>query len=193
MSLEFSTESALNVGRGGREQTDVKKGDSAPRPSNVIGPKTSCAAAFSILLEQAASQVITHRQMVMKTDDERGPHQMRVGLRRLRTLLRALRDRADSPSLRKFEYMAAEVAREVGKLRDADVLIGSIYQRVAEATDEPFLEALERPLREHRTSMQHAVRSMLRGVRWKHLQSQLDLWPGKLKGQIGRASCRERV
>jgi CHAD domain-containing protein len=178
--LYSSAEYTTKVGRNYR--TGVRKGDKAPEPAIAILPETSCAAAFSIMLEQVASQIVTHRQIIMESDDERGPHQMRVGLRRLRTLLRALQPAAHFPSIRELDHLAAEVARSVGELRDADVLIGSIYKRVSEATGEPFLEALERALCEHRTSMQHQVRSMLRGRRWRRLQQQLSLPPRQLEG-----------
>jgi triphosphatase len=85
--------------------------------------KNSCAEAFSAILESATEQILVNREAVLETGDPEGAHQLRIGLRRLRSALRALRPLVDSGSLRAFDLSARSLGRSVGMLRDADVMI----------------------------------------------------------------------
>jgi triphosphatase len=166
----------------GYELIGAKKPDQKPFQAAEIGPKTSCREAFSTLIDQATHQIIDNRRVVIESDDTRGPHHMRIGLRRLRSLLKALRLKADTPSLRKFDAMARDIARSIGELRDADAMIGAIYTPVATTIDARIdLSALNRALREYREAMQHNIRSMLQSPGWSHLQLYLSLWPRTLE------------
>jgi CHAD domain-containing protein len=120
--------------------------------------------------------------LVLETDDRKGPHQMRIGLRRLRSLLKALRPEADSELLRKFDKMAADMARAIGELRDADALRDSIYTPVADAaSDRLGLSELGKALSDHRKARQEKVRSFLQSANWSRLQLYLSLWPRSLE------------
>src|SRR5262245_10532946 len=65
-----------------------------------IRRKDSCAKAFAAILQSAIRQIHVNREAVLQTDDPDGAHQLRIGLRRLRSALRALRSLADRSSLR---------------------------------------------------------------------------------------------
>ena len=98
------------------------------------------------MLGSAVGQILVNREAVLQNDDPNGAHQLRIGLRRLRSALRALRPLADRSSLRAFECCAQDVGRCVGTLRDADVLISGIHAPVeAAASDKTgFAELLRR-------------------------------------------------
>jgi inorganic triphosphatase YgiF len=138
----------------------------------------SCGEAFSILLERAARQIIENKQAVLDSDDPRGAHQMRVGLRRLRSVLRALRHFVDTPLLMKFDAIARDMARWLGELRDADALISAIHAPVEEAVGEQGgFKELKRTLVQRRQAKQASIRSLLKSGRWSMLQLYLSLWP----------------
>jgi triphosphatase len=161
-----------------------KKGASAEperaRPVR-IARKDSCAKVFVAILDSAVAQILANREAVLQNDDPNGAHQLRIGLRRLRSALRALRPLANHSSLRAFERCARDVGRCVGTLRDADVLISGIHAQVeAAATDKTgFAELLETLTRE-RQHRRDEVRAALRGPSWTKLQLYLTLWPRTL-------------
>ena len=92
----------------------------------MVTRKNRCAEAFSAILESATTQILVNRQAVLETDDPEGAHQLRIGLRRLRGALRALRPLVDRDCLRAFERSARNLGRSAGMLRDADVMISGI-------------------------------------------------------------------
>jgi triphosphatase len=161
-----------------------KKGKSAEpekaRPVR-IRRKDTCAKAFAAILQSLVRQVLVNREAVLQTDDPNGAHQLRIGLRRLRSALRALRPLADRSSLRAFERGARDIGRCVGTLRDADVLISGIHAPAeAAASDKTgFAELLETLTREQQRRRDE-VRAALRGPAWTKLQLYLTLWPRTL-------------
>lgn len=138
--------------------------------------------ALSAILTSATQQVTVNRLAVLETDDPNAAHQLRIGLRRLRSALRALRPFINSRSLRAFENSARDLARRVGVLRDADVLISNIYMPMeASASDRSGFTELREALISDRTMKRDAVRSALRGPEWTKLQLYLTLWPHTLE------------
>ena len=162
----------------------LQKGTSAePEKARAvrIDRKDTCAKAFAAILQSAVRQILVNREAVLETDDPNGAHQLRIGLRRLRSALRALRPLADRSSLRAFERCARDMGRCVGTLRDADVLISGIHAPVEAASSDKagFAELLETLARE-RERRRDEVRAALRGSSWTRLQLYLSLWPRTL-------------
>jgi triphosphatase len=85
--------------------------------------KDTCAIVLAAMLASATRQIQINHQAVLETDDPEAAHQLRIGLRRLRSALRTMRPLAGGTSLRAFERAARDMGRCVGALRDADVLI----------------------------------------------------------------------
>jgi len=151
------------------KQADVKSGQ-------------SCGAAFAQIFRSAAAQIIDNRTVVLETDQAEGAHQLRVGLTRLRAAHRALKPLLDTPAFHQLEDDARAIARAVGELRDADVLIEGIYAPIAGAVpDQQGFDALHRALRVHRAAKQDSARQCLRGEQWSRLLLSLALWPAMLK------------
>ena len=119
---------------------------------------------------------------VLETDQSEGPHQLRVGLTRLRAAHRALKPLLDTPAFQQLEDDARAIARAVGELRDADVLIEDIYAPIAGAVpDQKGFDALHRALQSHRKAKQDSARRCLRGEQWSSLLLKLVLWPAILE------------
>ena len=93
--------------------------------------------------------------MVLETDQAEGAHQLRVGLTRLRAAHRALKPLLDRPAFHQLEDDAGAIARAVGELRDADVLIEDIYAPIAGTVpDQKGFDTLREALQAHRAAKQ---------------------------------------
>ena len=150
-------------------QADVKRGQ-------------SCGMAFAAILRSAGEQITHNRTVVLEADVAEGPHQLRVGLTRLRAAHRALKPLLDTPAFHQLEDDARGIARAVGELRDADVLIEDIYAPVAGAVpDQQGFDALLSALQAHRAAKQASARLYLRGDEWSRLLLCLALWPTMLE------------
>ena len=89
----------------------------------------------------------------------------------------------DTAALRELEGHAQALARTVGELRDADVLIEHIYAPVAGMIrSDPGLPLLRDALFAHRTKVRERVRAALGGQQWSVLQLYLALWPRTIEG-----------
>jgi inorganic triphosphatase YgiF len=142
-----------------------------------------CAEALISFVQSAATQIALNRRAVLETDDPEAAHQLRVGLRRLRSALRGFRPLIDTPAARELEQYAREVGQSAGELRNADVLIESIYAPVAGVRHgEPGFAELRQALVQHRSRKRAEVRSALSGEQWSKLQLYLALWPQTVRG-----------
>ena len=150
-------------------QADVKRGQ-------------SCGAAFAAIFRSAAEQITHNRTVVLEADVAEGPHQLRVGLTRLRAAHRALKPLLDTPAFHHLEDDARGIARAVGELRDADVLIEDIYAPVAGAIpNQQGFDALLSALQAHCKGKRDSARLCLRGEQWSRLLLGLALWPAMLE------------
>jgi inorganic triphosphatase YgiF len=138
----------------------------------------SCADALQRFLQSAAAQIVSNRVVVLETDDPEGAHQLRIGLRRLRTALKAFRPLSDIASMREMDRHARALSQLVGELRDADILMDNIFGPVAgRIKGHAGMQPLRQALLVHRTQKREEVRSTLRGPHWSTLQLYLALWP----------------
>ena len=112
--------------RSTRGQTQPVKGR---KP--VLHASMTNAEALSELGQAASEQVLINWRAILDTSDPEGPHQMRVGLRRLRTALKVFKSAVKSSHLLKLRQDARDLGRIVGTLRDADVLLSDIYMPAA--------------------------------------------------------------
>ena len=152
----------------------------APAKAGEAGVKSgqSCGAAFAAIMRSAGEQIIHNRTVVLEADVAEGAHQLRVGLTRLRSAHRALKPLLDTPAFHQLEDDARAIARAVGELRDADVLIEDIFAPVADAVpDKQGFDALRRALKAHRQIKQDSARRCLGGEQWSRLLLGVALWP----------------
>src|SRR5262249_878853 len=116
---ELKLSKQTKVERGYRLALGKKDGSIEPEKAHParISPKDCSKKALSSMLDSAVRQVLVNRRAVLETDDPEAAHQLRIGLRRLRSALRALRPFVDRTSLRFFERCARDMGRHVGTLR----------------------------------------------------------------------------
>lgn len=101
-------------------------------------------------------------RMQAQTDDE-ALHDLRIALRRLRSLLRPLRRQALCAHL---EQAAAALAQASGPLRDLEVLLGELQQC------EP-----DNPQRQRRAQLTQGYARLLDGLALQRLLIVLEAWP----------------
>jgi inorganic triphosphatase YgiF len=159
----------------------------SPAPQKAQNPTLSgsetCGEALASFVASAASQIEINRAALMETDDPEAAHQLRVGLRRLRSALRAFRPIEDSDATRALAQHARALGQRVGELRNADIFIESVYAPVAAArkADPAGFPELREALLAHRAAMRTKARAALVGEQWSKLQLYLALWPQTVK------------
>jgi inorganic triphosphatase YgiF len=167
---------------------DLLLGRSDPRvvpckgkPPALEGGET-CGDALALFVASATSQVERNARALLETDDPEAAHQLRVGLRRLRSALRAFRSIERSPATLELARYAREIGQKVGELRNADILIDEIYGPVAAARKgEPGFGELRDALLAHRDKVRGEARAGLLSEQWSRLQLYLALWPETVK------------
>jgi triphosphatase len=149
------------------------------RAQNVeLAEGATCREALALFVQSATQQIIANRCVVLETDDPEGAHQLRIGLRRLRSALWAFHPLIDTSSTREMDQHARALARVVGELRDADVFIKDIYGSVTGLMKgHPGLQPLKEALTAHRLRRRDAARGALNAKHWSALQLYLTLWP----------------
>ena len=181
-------------GLGGHE-TSAKLAplkSTAPR----LDRKQTCAEALSEICRVVVQQILHNWAVVQGSDDPEGPHQMRIGLRRLRSALKSFRPVMDDESLRKIDEDARNLGRVLSELRDTDVLATDIMDTVlAEHEDNADLVSLKRALSENRISCRLKVRDQLESDEWGAFRLKLNALSGlvKTRDEAGRKGPKRRV
>ncbi|CDX21826.1 putative adenylate cyclase [Mesorhizobium sp. ORS 3324] len=140
----------------------------APRKAEdvAIDPAEIVEHAARTVLRECLDQIATNVVVVRKLDDSEGPHQLRIGLRRLRSVFSVYAPVLESPEMTRLNDEARWIGQEVGKLRDLDVVTNDIVQREAGAhPDEPGLAALSSALSQQATQVRQRLRELLAGAR----------------------------
>jgi inorganic triphosphatase YgiF len=175
--------------RGYRLALGKVNGQAAPQRAEqpVLREDQTCGEALAAIVQSAAEQIVANRRAVLETEDPAAAHQLRIGLRRLRSALRAFRPLCeDTPAVTELEEHARALSRTVGELRDADVLIEQIYAPVAGLLEsDPGVPELRQALLAHRARARERVRAALTGQPWSVLQLYLALWPRTIEGGEG--------
>lgn len=119
------------------------------------------------VLRDCFSQISANLVMVAASDDIEGPHQLRVGLRRLRTAISVFGASLGVEAIAPVADAAREMGRDVGRLRDIDVLIEEVVLPTAAlGLDDAAGAGLIAALEDRRTKLRDEVRALLAGPRY---------------------------
>ncbi|MCY6379464.1 CYTH and CHAD domain-containing protein [Hoeflea prorocentri] len=136
-----------------------------------LDPDMTARNAMSAIGRSASQQILGNWGRISISDDPEVPHQLRVGLRRLRTCLNFFKPLAYGPDLKALSHAAQHLGKVVGELRNADVIIDDI---VLPAVDQLGRnnkhDALIRYLEENRIEQRNAVRTALASEQWTLLK-----------------------
>jgi len=147
-----------------------------------VSIKTLSVTSLGYLAHQAltkiAEKILEYEKSVKKDKDPRALHQMRVGMRRLRTAVTSFSDFLDLPSSVNDQSIG-KIARTLGKLRDLDVL-----KEILERDYEPYLSphqqsSLERAfsaISQERESVCLSVQKIFKSELYKSFKQDLLEW-----------------
>jgi len=173
---------------------------SEPRRARRVsfGPASSAEAAAAAALAECLSQIDANAAACLASDAPRGPHQLRVGLRRLRSALGLWRDELRSPGAEAIAEQARALAAVAGTLRDLDVQIDDVLLPRAQAAgpDAEGFAALAVALSERREAARTTLREALEGPRTRRLLLDLSAFIA-LRGWLrpedhGQTACLAR-
>ena len=115
------------------------------------------------ILRECRQQIATNIRVVHEMDEAEGPHQLRVGLRRLRSALSVFNAALASSEATRLRGEAQWLGAEVGRLRDLDAVIADVVRPEAgrfpdEAGFAPLVEALEAEAARRRDGLREVLR-----------------------------------
>jgi CHAD domain-containing protein len=132
-------------------------------------------------------KILKHETEVIQTGDPEAIHQMRVGLRRLRTALAVFGFVLDMPKSFQLKRLKA-IATDLGKIRDQDVLSIALEQDYApllSAREQRKLAKILHPLTRQRQQQMQRMTGILAGSEHQHLKQAYSDWLDKPRYQLG--------
>ena len=88
--------------------------------------RTTIEAAFRSVVQEALARIETNAHAMRSSRDPEHLHQLRVGLRRLRSALRAFHSVLGEKETRRLRRTLGKLSRKLGPARDWDVLIARL-------------------------------------------------------------------
>lgn len=123
-------------------------------------------AAACRILRECQQQIAHNIDVIGNTTDPEGPHQLRVGLRRLRSALSVFKSVFPGDETTRLRAEAQWLGAEVGRLRDLDAVIADVVEPAAEEfAEESGFEALIESLRAEADRCRDGLRDTLRTER----------------------------
>jgi CHAD domain-containing protein len=149
-------------------------GPAATAPADAVppevGPDRSAAEAIRAALTESVDRILRH-DAGMRLQDAESVHQARVGLRRLRSHLRVFEPLLDEQWASSLSAELRGLARQLGEVRDLDVLIDRLATLAADLR--PVIDPLLDELGERRVARYAALLERLRDPRHAALLERL--------------------
>ncbi|HIK44672.1 MAG TPA: CHAD domain-containing protein [Leptolyngbyaceae cyanobacterium M65_K2018_010] len=123
-------------------------------------------------------QSIAYEKLVLADTDPENLHQMRVGLRRLRTALQVFALGVKLPKAAR-EPQVAEIGRQLGELRDLDVIEATLRDRFLPDLPDPeqvLLAQVLEHLNQQRRQTFKRVKKLLSSDRYRQMKRSLKDW-----------------
>jgi triphosphatase len=174
MPTKASSTRKLSTGRR-KESPALQSVSTFKRKRVKLSADLSASKALEVVLLSAVDHVCASRETLLTSDDPEGPHQIRVGLRRLRSALHAFKPFLAVEPRQEFVKQCRALGHTVGELRDADVLVTDIVLPVrGQLENHPAFQPLLMGLLEQRELKRLSVRHALEGAAWLSLQGWLE-------------------
>jgi triphosphatase len=141
-----------------------------------LDPEISADDALLAILRQCLAQVLGNLPAAADGRDSGGVHQLRVGLRRLRSILSLVGALAPSPKITAFRTEAKRLASSAGPPREWDVFLSSTLPPIAMAVPEPNWSALRQATAAARARAYDAVGATLGDRRLTGFVLSLGAW-----------------
>ncbi|HEY9667907.1 MAG TPA: CHAD domain-containing protein [Coleofasciculaceae cyanobacterium] len=143
----------------------------------MLDPKTFGHWAY-LAIEKHFQKTLKHETDVLKDKDPEALHQMRVGMRRLRTAVKGFAPALSLPQGAE-EKKIAKVARQLGELRDIDVLQDTLKNQYLPTLPTQEQEALKKvltTLKKQRQKTLEQVQATLKDERYQELKQAFQNW-----------------
>lgn len=142
----------------------------APEPRKAqavpLEPDQPVEIAARDILRECFEQIAANAEAYRASDDPEGPHQLRVGLRRLRSAFAVFRPVIGNAELARLNGEARWLGQVVGAQRDLDVAVIDLLDPEAEANPgDPGLPLLRSILLQRGAENREALRATLEGAR----------------------------
>ena len=137
--------------------------ETGPRKARAptLNPDETVETVARDVLRDCLGQIADNMVVVAGSDDAEGPHQLRIGLRRLRTALAVFGPSLGAAATGPLNAAARDLGRLVGRLRDADVLVAEVVEPAAAGLDAPAHAALVAALEARHAMVRTDVRASL--------------------------------
>ncbi len=136
----------------------------APRSAHSVAlhRKQTAEQAARDILRECIDQIASNIGVIEKLDDPEGPHQLRVGLRRLRSVFAVFTTIVGGAEMDRLNVEARWLGREVSRLRDLDAIANDVVLKQAEAhPDESGLPCLADALCSEAAGVREQLRAIL--------------------------------
>ena len=174
LRIERRTKAARGYGlrNRGRGRPAVEKWEAAQ-----LAPSQSVREVFPLLARSCIAHVLTNVPVVLESRDPAGVHQVRVGLRRLRTLMRAFRPYLSPQVLAHVNAERRWLQRHLGPAREWDVFIAeTLDPALAHVTDRTEARAVRRLALTLRNAAYAEARATLQDTRLTDFVLRLEAW-----------------
>jgi inorganic triphosphatase YgiF len=106
----------------------------APRNAEdvVLDANQTAEQAARDVLRECLDQIATNIAVIQQLEVADGPHQLRIGLRRLRSLFSVFSPVLECPEMCRLSAEARWLGQEVGRLRDLDVVANEMVRPEAQ-------------------------------------------------------------
>ncbi len=143
--------------------------------------------ALSAIVGGCLEQIVVNEQPAFEGEDPEGVHQMRVGVRRLRSALSAFGRVLPANQLEPLRAELRWLGSELGPARDLDVFVDELLEPIfRRRADDPALKRLREEAHAMRGRNQERVRAALRSERYPRLVLLLGGW-------VARAGWRRQA
>ncbi len=132
----------------------------------------------NIAIAKHTRKMLKYEAGVLKDKDPEDLHQMRVGIRRLRSAIAGFAQVLELPEL-VTEKKIAKTGHSLGKLRDLDVLIAALtndYRSLLPATEQESLDLVLKSLHKQRRQELKQVRKTIDSKLYVNLKQGLQDW-----------------
>jgi inorganic triphosphatase YgiF len=132
----------------------------------VLRDDESVEKAAHDILKECLDHIFTNVTVVDRLDDSEGPHQLRVGLRRLRSAFSIFSSALKNSEMARLNEEARWLGKEVGRLRDLDVIVTEIVRREADKhPEETCLKELGEALKGEEAALRERLRQIIKDRR----------------------------
>ena len=153
----------------------AKRRDVKRKPAKLHRGMTS-AAAFRLIAHECLYQVVAN-EPAMSTGDAEALHQVRIGLRRLKTAISLFAPLCTDTQTQTIKAEGRWFADLLGPARDLDVFLSEVMLPLREQyRDEPGLVSLQRTYNAQRTKLYDRISQAANSVRFRSLALETVTW-----------------